>query len=155
MKWSKLKSLIETRFADSVKGRIEINSTRYGNCSCGHAWLTLDGELVANFCTRAYWNKKLYEKSHGEPLPEKHKTKFKEQPVEYGEMSRQDVYKACWEFVHDLSIQQALSDDDPLIQTLAVLDKRLGKRRLSAIDGEKLHPLAKKMFLLRTSIESN
>ena len=41
-------------------------------------------------------------------------------------MSRQDAYRACWEFVHDLSIDQSLADDDPLIQSLAVVDRRLG-----------------------------
>lgn len=49
MRWSKLKSLVEEKIADSVRGRIAINSTRYGNCTCGRAWLTVDGKEVAKF----------------------------------------------------------------------------------------------------------
>ena len=53
MKWSKLKQLVEQGFAPSLAKRLTINSTAYGACTCGHAWLTLDGEVIANFCTRA------------------------------------------------------------------------------------------------------
>jgi len=74
-------------------------------------------------------------------------------PLGYGELSRQDAYAACWTFVHDLSIEQALADSDPLVQTLAVLDSRLGKRRLSEFDATNMHPLAKKMLLVRLEAE--
>ncbi len=143
MRWSKLKMLTEARFAESVKKRLTINSTRYGNCHCGHAWLSLDGEIVANFCTRAYYNR-LNDLQDEKTIPH-----YKNQAVEYGEMSRQDVYQACWTFVHELSIEQALASDNPLIQSLAVVDGRLGKKRLLALEDQALHPLAKKLLRLR------
>ncbi len=161
MRWSKLKSLVEERFASSVKNRMAVNSTAYGNCSCGHAWVTLDKEVIANFCTRAFYNRSLqdwgkmrYEKKRwvGDvPVPEyvseKQSKKYGE--MEYGELSRQDAYQACWEFVHELSIEEALESDDPLIQTLAVLDKRLGKRRLKGLKDEGFHPLSKRVLEVR------
>lgn len=52
MRWSMLRKLVEKRFCDEVKRRVAIKSTVYGNCSCGHAWVTLDGEVLANFRTR-------------------------------------------------------------------------------------------------------
>jgi len=58
MKWSKLKSEIEKKICDDLKNRVSINSTRYGNCTCGHAWITLDKEVIVNFCTMAFWNTK-------------------------------------------------------------------------------------------------
>lgn len=134
MKWSKLKKLVEDRFAPSLQGRVAIFSTQYGNCHCGRAWLTVDGEEVANFCTRA-----------------KHQGLLDrvDPPLGYGEISRQDAYAACWAFVHDLSIDESLADSDPLVQTLAVLDSRVGKRRLKTIDPVPLHPLAQKFLSLR------
>lgn len=157
MRWSKLKSLIEERFADSIRGRVNINSTAYGNCSCGHAWITFDKEIIANFCTRAHWNRKCYdyEKSsyvHTD-LTEGEKNRYRNQFVEYGEFSRQELYKSCWAFIHDLTIEAALELDDALIQSLALLDKRVGKRRLKKIDAEVLHPLARKLFCERISAD--
>jgi len=45
MRWSKLKQQLESRFAPSVRGRVELFQTRYRHAhdSLGEAWLTLDG----------------------------------------------------------------------------------------------------------------
>lgn len=158
MKWSKLKSLVEGRIAPSMAGRVAINSTAYGNCSCGHAWITIDKEVVANFCTRAFWNRSpSFDQEKGrfvaDEIPEGVRKKYEKQLVEYGELSRQDAYQSCWEFVHDLSVEDALISEDPLIQSLAVLDSRVGKRRLTKIELESLHPLASKMFTERLAAE--
>ena len=162
MKWSKLKSLAEEHFSQSLKGRVAIYSTRYGNCTCGHAWITLDKEIIANFCTRAFWNRasgNYYKKDDrwvsDSPVPE-HVTEAQKKSygeVEYGELSRQDAYQACWDFVHKLTIEAAVDSDNPLIQSLAMLDKRLGKRRLKALMNDKLHPLAKKLLSVRLEAE--
>lgn len=142
-----------------MRNRFAINSTTYGNCSCGHAWLTIDKNVVANFCTRAFWNTKpTFDKEqkrfvHGIPTPEQNK-KYEKQFVDYGEMSRQDVYKACFEYLHDLSIEESLLSDDPLIQTLAVIDRRVGKNRVAKINKEHLHPLAKKLLEERIASEN-
>lgn len=154
MKWSKLKSLVEERFAESLADRLTINSTRYGNCTCGRAWLTLDGEEIANFCTRAFYNRYQYaDKSKDRGVTAEQAKRYAKQPVEYGELSRQDAYKACWEFIHDLTIDQALTDSDPLIQTLAVIDSRVGKKKLANLQTAKLHPLAQKLLSIRLQTE--
>ena len=148
MQWSRLKHLVEERLADSVRNRVAIHSARYGTCTCGRAWLAVDGKEVANFCTRAYWN------ARGEHVPSSVSLKKSAAtPVAYGELSRQDAYRACWAFVHELSIDQALADKDPLVQTLAVLDARLGKRRLASLDASSLHPLAQKLYAFRVQAE--
>lgn len=153
MRWSKLKEKVQSNFADSIKNRISINSTRYGNCGCGHAWITLDKTVIANYCTRAYWDKK-HKLERGIAKFEDFENRDKALYSEWGEMSRQDAYNSCWDFVHSLTIEQALKDDDPLIQTLAVLDSRLGKRRLARIDSKKLHKLARKLYEIRIDAEN-
>lgn len=144
MKWSKLRKLVEGRFCDELKGRVAIKSAAYGACSCGHAWITLDGKILANFCTRAYWNEVL------EVSSEATKNKYKDQFVVYGEGRRQDFYQSCWDFIHKVSIDDALAETDAVIQALAIIDKRVGKRRLTALDPNWLHPLAQRLYLERT-----
>ncbi len=151
MKWSKLKHEIELRFCDSMKNRLAIYSTTYGNCSCGHAWIKLDKEIIVNFCTRAFWNTK--------PIWDSKKSKFITGTKEmtdngkydellnnYGELSRQDVYQSFWEYLHETSIEEALLSESPLIQFLAVVDYRVGKRRLAKINKESCHPLVNKIL---------
>jgi hypothetical protein len=154
MKWSKLKSLVESRFAPSVAKRIAIYSTRYGNCTCGRAWLTLDGKEIANFCTRAYFNRKhkIDRVCQGQQSLESTANESQSKPFGCGELTRQDAYAACWAFIHELSIEQAIADSDPLVQSLAILDSRMGKNRLARLDETRLHPLARK--LMHTRIEA-
>lgn len=151
MKWSKLRSLLEGNFATSISQRVSVHSTRYGNCSCGRAWITIDGIEIANFCTRAKSNRSL----RGNSPRSESLDKFSKTPVECGELSRQDAYDSRWDFVHRLSIDDALADKDPLIQTLAVLDKRIGKRKLKELDSNRLHPLANKLLKFRLDAEAS
>ena len=162
MKWSKLKSLVEAKMSPSLQKRVSIYSTAYGNCSCGHAWITLDKKIIANFCTRAFWNRVdgsyfLHNNrwTTNNPVPSYVTLAQKKSygAMEYGELSRQNAYLSCWEYVHDLSIDEALKSDDPLIQSLAVIDKRVGKRRLKKLKDKKLHPLARKLLILKICLE--
>jgi hypothetical protein len=146
MRWSKLKKLVEERFAPSVAKRVSIHSAAYGDCSCGHCWITLDKMIVANFCTRAFYNKKLDGDTGLNPM-------YKEHLVLYGEKSRQDAYRSMFDYVHSLSHDEALQSDDVLIQALGVLDSRLGKRRLASFDASGLHPLASKLLTIRQESE--
>lgn len=146
MRWSKLKHLIEERFSPELAKRLAIHSAAYGNCSCGHCWITLDKVVVANFCTRAYYNNERLRAEKINPMYETHL-------VMYGEMSRQDAYASMFDFVHTLSIEQALVSEDVLIQALAVVDIRVGKRRLAGIDSQTLHPLARKLLEVRREAE--
>ncbi|HEY0627647.1 MAG TPA: hypothetical protein VGD10_13090 [Allosphingosinicella sp.] len=146
MRWSKLRTLVRERLADSVADRVDIHSARYGACGCGHAWITLDGKVIANFCTRAKYVALGLE-------PGKPNRKQIYALADFGEFSRQDAYEACWAFVHELSAEQALGDEDPLVQSLAMLDRRVGKRRLRALDEASLHPLARRLLLIRLEAE--
>ena len=162
MKWSKLKSLVESRMCPSLKKRVHIYSTAYGNCSCGHAWITLDKKIIANFCTRAFWNRvngNFFRENNrwktDNPIPEY--VTFSQNRnygfVSYGDLSRQDIYLLCWEYIHCLSIDEALASKDLLIQSLAVIDYRVGKRRLEKLKKKKLHPLVGRLLDARIKTE--
>jgi hypothetical protein len=145
MRWSKLRTLAIDRFAEPLQKRLDIHSAAYGACTCGHVWMTLDGEMIANFCTRAYYIATGREKGHpaGNPM-------YKHQLAASGERSRQQVYQTLWDFVHTIPVDDALASDDMLLQALAIVDARIGKRRLEQLDAEKLHPLAAYLLMLRT-----
>jgi hypothetical protein len=142
-----------------MKKRVSIYSTVYGNCTCGHTWITLDKVVIANFCTMAFWNTRpVFDQEagkwiRGEEINENNK-KYDDLKNTYGELSRQDVYESCWEYIHDLSIEQAVQSDGPLIQSLAMIDKRLGKRKIREINADLLHPLAGALLKERMKVEN-
>ena len=144
MRWSKLRKLVTERFAPSLRDRLDIHSAAYGACTCGHAWLTYDGEVIANFCTRAYWVAQGRETGAPAPNP-----MYRRQLTAFGELSRQDAYQSCWSFVHELAIEDALAHDDVLVRALAVADERVGQRRLARIDTQDEAPLVAAVLALR------
>lgn len=51
MMWSKLKQTIEGRFADSLKGRVEVFNARYHHAhdDDSRGWITVDKREIANY----------------------------------------------------------------------------------------------------------
>ena len=148
MKWSKLKSEIESRFADSVGGRVEIWTTAYRkpNSTTGRGWITLDAKELVNFSTALSWVK------HGAYYHESTNTVCLKHPevkkedrnpsnlIEEGEFSRFDLHQACWDCL-SMAIEEQLQNRNPLIRSLATLDRRTGSRRLQKVDADSQHPL--------------
>jgi len=155
MRWSGLRKKLESNFASALGSRVSIHSTRYGNCTCGRAWITLDKVTIANFCTRAFFVCEYFDQ-HTPPSKDEHARRdknYKNQLVDYGEISRQGIYEAAWSFVHDTAFDDALKSNCPFTQSLAVLDKRLGKRRMQKMAELVTHPLPKKLLEIRMKAE--
>jgi uncharacterized membrane protein len=160
MKWSKLKQTIEDKFADSVKGRVELFSTRYNkpNSSTGRGWITIDGEQIVNFSTmksgeiyRCVYHEATPTDCVTHPaVPDEQRTPG--QLIEEGEFSRFDLHNCCFEYLN-LTVEQGLAHESPLINLLAILDKRLGKRRLPLLKEKIRHPLVRRMLDLRLKAE--
>jgi hypothetical protein len=131
MKWSKLKQQIEDRFADSVRGRMAIHITRYGpgvSSMMTRGWLTWDGEEIFNFSTIEWL-------------------------LDRAPFSRFDLIDALESYLN-LSIEDALSSANALIRAIAMLDRRVGKRRLQqvVIDAT-THPFITQLYTLRCTAE--
>ena len=161
MKWSKLKQTIESKFVDNVIRRVEFFSTTYRkpNSDTGRGWITVDKEEIVNFAAiKSWWNFRAY-------FHETTQTNCKTHPaikdnersegelIEEGEFSRFDLHNSCWEYLN-LTVEERLKHKSPIINSLAVLDKWLGKRRLVNIDKEQLHPLTKKLLEFQLSVEN-
>ena len=154
MKWSKLKQMTEDRFADSVKGHVEIFSTRYANSSTGRGWITIDKEEIVDFSTmnsvkvhRRYYNETT-DTTYATHPATKNDERTEGQIMEEGEFSRFDLHVCCWEFL-SMTVEDGLKHPSAIVNSLAILDKRLGKRRLTEINDNDLHPLTKKLLDFR------
>jgi hypothetical protein len=131
MKWSKLKQQIEARFADSVRGRMAIHITRYGpgvSSMMTRGWLTWDGEEILNLSTIEWL-------------------------LGRETFSRFDLTDALESYLN-LSIEDALCSSNTIIRAIAMLDRRVGKRRLQqvVIDAT-THPFIMQLYTLRCTAE--
>jgi hypothetical protein len=159
MKWSKLKKEIELRLADKLKGRLSFFTTTYANSSLGRSWVTFDKTQIANFETvLSYANYNAYYniltdtgcRTHDKIEDNKRTPNL---PMERGEFSQFDFMTACWDYLQ-LNIEEALENENPIIKSIAMVDKRLGKRRLAEINTNKLHPLTKLFLSIRLQAEN-
>jgi hypothetical protein len=53
----------------------------------------------------------------------------------------------------NLSIDDAIKSDNPIIRAFATLDRRFGKRRLASFDDSNEHDLVKTLFRFRCKVE--
>lgn len=151
MQWSKLKHNIESRFADEIRGRVCIYSTRYtiGSHFMTRGWITVDGTEIANFSTPENVNKYgHFSPEMNERIADSERTPGK--AVEKGEFSKYEFVDSCREFLN-MNIAEAIKSDNPILVALAILDKRTGKRTLMKFSADTMHPLPAKMLELRLS----
>ncbi|MGI8691234.1 MAG: SF0329 family protein [Thermomicrobiales bacterium] len=154
MRWSKLKQLIEDRMADSLQRRVEVHTTRYRHAHDGEGrgWITVDKREVANMCEWRFWNH-YYSHVQGEEGFYTHYGEIHARLREQGIMHRYDFNDALWKSLL-LSIDDALRSDNVLIRAFAMLDSRLGKRRLRTLRlGDAEHPLVRQFYNLRCEAE--
>jgi hypothetical protein len=155
MQWSKLKKMIEERICDSLKDAVDLHATSYRDTYnvTGRYWITVDGERVFSAYTArdsgAYW-----ETASSGAIDLGDETTdgvARERP----ELSGRDAHHRFTETLErylSLSIDDALSDPNELIRALAMIDRRLGTRRLRSMEiADDEHPLVRYMYELRVS----
>lgn len=152
MKWSKLKQLIESSFTDKLKGRVTIYSTIYrttGADKDGRGWIVVDKKEVFSACT-SKWTNEMYvsHRFDGMDLDDAIGELYNN-----GVMQQHEFYNALFEFI-SLPIDQALNSENVVIRALAMIDKRVGKRRLQKIKLKvEEHALVKTLYKLRCEVE--
>ena len=168
MQWSRLKKEVESHFSPSVAGRVELRITNYrwAHDWEGRGWITIDKHEVHNFCTHKYYVE--YNKLVDGIRAANHATDWcdPKQRDDYdqadaqanaileqrGVMSQGWFERSLRQYL-SLSIEEVLSSPNFLHRALAVLDKRLGKRRLKALElSPTEHPLVIRLFRLRQSV---
>ena len=144
MRWSQLKHRVESMFADGVRGRVQLYTTHFrGGPSRIHgferrSWITVDGKPVVNM-HRHQAVHGIYP-DHGDP-----------RRFEIGIYTYWDLPAAAWQYLN-MSIDDAMSSDNTVVRALAVLDKRLGRRRFSTLDPSLQTPLVATLLRFRLQV---
>jgi len=144
MRWSKLKQLIEERFASPAQGRVHVHATRHHKwAECiSRGWITIDGEEI-------------YEASTGRARVQEYRKYEAKRDGRVDDQDDEEIETAGWEFARflfeylSMKPAAAFESGEPILQAMAVLDKRTGKRALDKMKGKSLHPLVARVFALR------
>jgi len=149
MRWSKLKQLVEERFAPSVSGRVRLFVTRYkGEDDNAGRWaIRFDGREVEGLSDlSSRWRQEQLQ-AGGRSADEARAIRMSE-----GTHDLRQFYRSLEDYLN-LSIEDALSSPDVLARSLALLDRRTGKRRLRQVSPTGLHPLEAACLAFRRKAE--
>ena len=167
MQWSKTRKLLDDRLADSLSGRLRVHLTRYGwaRDEDGRAWVTFDGREMANFCCWTFLSshyplaRDIREACGTGPdrtAPDADRAGSEAREILHrrGIFSEEEFLGALLDYLQ-LSVDNALRSEDPLVRALAMLDRRLGKRRLRVLSLESRveHPLVRQFLGIRLRAE--
>jgi hypothetical protein len=168
MQWSQLKKRIEDTFAESLQGRMQVWSTRYRRAhdQVGESWLTFDKERIDSMGTQGYDN---------QYFRIAHELRTERDCLDYNDPAQRsgyyNAYQESEKLLHDkgvfpswefnralfdylnLSIDEAISSENPIQRALALLDKRFGKRRLQEFNPSSEHPFVAQLYSLRCKAE--
>ncbi|MFC7687544.1 nonribosomal peptide synthetase [Ureibacillus sp. GCM10028918] len=176
MKFSKLKKTMEGFLCDSLKGRIELHAAvyRHSHDDQARVWLTFDKEQIFSaadfsFSVQHYYREQELKEQYAlNPIPYNKdwevmfnsperkalmaaSNQAEEELVEAGVLGSWHLYTALLSYPH-LSIEQALTSEDPSIRAFALFDRRVGKRRLLKI--QKVEHLIEELFFkIRCEVE--
>ena len=132
MAWSQLKAQFESLIADSLASRLNVHLTAYERKNplyVGRGWFTLDGEEIVSVQIPSFYSDNF---------------RFSVETLDFGD--------AVYEFINS-PFEQSVKSGDELVQAFVYIDRRFGKRRLSKVNQEVLHPFAKALFAVRCRAE--
>ena len=157
MMWSQLKSRIESGFADPVRGRVEVWSTRYRRAhdEAGEGWITLDCQRLFSAGTLAFYQGYYGRVAEfvGDGLGRAAAHALVEQDMAARlTLPQWSFTRSLFDYLN-LSIDAILTSDNPLIRAFGMLDRRLGKRRLKALDVSGDLPLVQEFHEIRCRLE--
>jgi len=166
MRWSQLRRQIKDRFAPSVRERVDLHTAHYRHAhdGDGRAWIEVDGAEVATMCyiQAGHARRDLAEELRVANNPTNRGPAGTPRWLddEAGEITRRAGVLGQQQFyalLHDylrLPITAALTAPDPVMRGLAVLDSRVGKRRLRLLAAHPdEHPLVRVFVALRCEAE--
>lgn len=131
-------------FADGVRGRVQLYTTHYRGGFSGihgferHSWITVDGRPIINMHRHYYVDGVLPD--YGDP-----------RRFQMGLFSWWDLPRSAFDYLN-LSIDDVMTSDNTLIRAFGVLDRRLGRRRLAALDPTSEIPLVAELLRFRLAV---
>lgn len=178
LQWSKTKATLESFLCDKLKGRVKIYATVYRKFHDGpsRVWVTFDKKEIVSGSDVSYnvKHEELYQQMKNErhlkgisyslDWDEMFHSKERQELVKASDdveeiMINQNIfnsyhlYRAFMKY-SSLPIEEALNSENVIIRAYAILDRRLGKRRLKQLNfNEETHPLIEKFYKIRCSVE--
>jgi hypothetical protein len=160
MRWTAAATRTLALLAPSLTGRVGLHLARYrgeGGCSTpGRGTITVDGAEVAAFGTAEYWL------AHDAERKARQRTGASFNDAYDG--ARDALHTrgllGFWDFEQavetypDLPIAAALASPDPIIRALAMLDRRVGRRRLAALADVNDLPFVRELYDRRCAAEA-
>lgn len=158
-RWSNIRNKLENDYlAECLRGHIQYYATSYRKSHDreGRASIRLDGQEIINGC---YWNN--WVKAHLFPKDEKYQARMTREfaymddtALKLGIFDQGSFYNAFYEFDNQ-SIEDSLASEDLIVRIFAILDRRIGKRRLLAMK-DKIHDepeMFQLFYTIRTDAE--
>ena len=142
--WNDVKKKLETEFmAPSLRGRVTYFMTRYAHAhdQAGRVAVRVDGKEILRGFDMDSWNRdSKYRKQALEMFPEIRELETWEQreeavwnaTVDLGCITRSSFYDA-YDTFENQNIEDSLNGKNGLVKLFAVLDRRVGKRRLKKL----------------------
>lgn len=158
MRWSKLKQRVEECFADAVKGRVEVWNTRYRHAyeQDGEAWISVDGRRLHSISTQGFLKDEWIAKGSPDYRKGESSTRDRQEVVDdlhaSGSMELWVANSALFDYL-SMSLEDALASDIALIRAIAILDRRLGKRRLATLDTSQAPAFIQELYRFRCDCE--
>jgi len=132
--WSGIRKRMESEYlAESLRGHISYFATSYSRSPDheGRAAIRYNGKEIINGCYYHNWTK-----AESFPKDEKYERRMREEfayiddtAIKLGVFDQTCFYKAFKEFDNQ-SIEKSLFSENMLVRIFAVLDRRVGKRKL-------------------------
>lgn len=146
MQWSRLRTLVESRFADAVKGRVQLQTTGYRGMHDheGREWITIDGQEIVNMPHWYGWTLRDYIGQPNQPA----------EIADYASLFARGGLRSAMHQYLDMSIDDVVCSENVLVRAIGMLDRRVGKRKLRILDTENEHPLVRLFHGLRCHAEA-
>ena len=142
--WSKTRQILKSKLADSLKDRVDYHYDVYQTDKCrkikahwrwrcsemhvfsiivdGEAWLCTNPNFYYEQRSRMHYDAEEWERATNDAI--------RETGLIYGGFWETYATDYIHPYLNELSIDEAFTHDNYFIRLLAVLDKRVGKRRL-------------------------
>lgn len=157
MQWSKLKARLKAQICPELKGRIDFHVTRYREATDygTEAWITFDGKKIFG---AGHYHRFVPEciEWHRRGIGSMTVTDAKIQYQEIREMldereihDTEQLVSAMRSYL-DMSVGDALKSDNPFTKSLAIIDRRVGRRTIERLEiDESEHSLVKMFYEIR------
>jgi hypothetical protein len=137
MQWSRLKAHLLDHLAPSLRGKLDVHAARYRRVhdEPGRVWFTLDKQEILQLSDSTfeyeYYGHVYDMKQLGSTVHEAH-DQARTITTRKGNFARFDFARALNSYLN-LPIDEALESVNVLHRALAVIDRRVGKRRLAKL----------------------